>query len=155
MTLLEADQIEQAAVNCSATRKKAPKHDPRPTVVHEATANCPECRAGFRGTMRNAHLGMHRRHKHGIAGIEHEHEEEGPGEEGCQSSQSPSDRARPETPLPEGKRRKPTSDIIRRLFMTGSKVVAVMPGQNPWQPASPSSRRQPSGHRQGLSRGRS
>ena len=130
MTRLEADQIEQAAVDLLSDKEKAPKHDPRPTVVHEATANCPECGASFRGTMRNAHLGMHRRHKHGIAGSSTSTKKKVPAKKAAKAAKAPlTERVR--TPLPEGKRRKPASDIIRRLFMTGSKVVAVMPGQEP------------------------
>ena len=105
--------------------EKAPKHVTQITQV-PTVARCPECGATFEGAMRNAWLDTHRRSKHGVKGSQQ------PKKKATAKKKAPQTKpvgARIKeslaSPVAAG-RRKPASDIIRRLFVTGAKVVAVV-----------------------------
>jgi hypothetical protein len=104
--------------------EKAPKHVTQ--VIHaESTAKCPECGASFSGPWRNRSLGSHRLHRHQVKGTKGQPKKPGPKKTPQTKPLGERVKDNLRTPVP-GVRRKPASDIIRRLFVTGAKVVAVV-----------------------------
>ena len=105
--------------------EKAPKHVTQ-IVKTEAVSTCPECNETFVGNMRNARLGTHRRYKHGVKG-QQSNKKKGPAKKKAPQTKPLTARVKESlaSPVVTG-RRKPASDIIRRLFVTGAKVVSVV-----------------------------
>jgi len=100
--------------------EKAPNH------VDHLRAKCPECGATFEGVTRNAMLGTHRWSKHGVRGTAGKKKKPAAVKKAPQTKPLTARvKENLQTPVAAG-RRKPASDIIRRLFVTGAKVVAVV-----------------------------
>jgi hypothetical protein len=104
--------------------EKAPKHV---TVVNNvpATATCPECGTTFDGDWRNQKLGVHRFKSHGVrsktSGAAKKRKAPAAKKKVPVKQQA---KAKLLAPVPAGTRRKPASDIIRRIFVTVAKGIA-------------------------------